>query len=170
MFSEIQYTKFVQTNSKLTGIFLDPLGFHLLLAFAARNKDGIPELVYLHRKSSKLKSVTKSRNYEVTEVGWNNENMSELTTGPILLGTSQGHILETEIEADSEKSFAASQQYWRQVNYFKYTLLIIQSSQHIFLHGQTVTGLTLQMGATKNGLVEVITYYPFRLLLSEILS
>lgn len=110
----------MQQNSKLTGIFLDPLGHHLLLAFAARNKDGNPELIYLHRKSSKLKSVTKSRNYEVTEVGWNYENHSDMTTGPILLGTSQGHILETELEADSDKSFTASQQYWRQVNLASY--------------------------------------------------
>ncbi|XP_049869463.1 vacuolar protein sorting-associated protein 18 homolog [Pectinophora gossypiella] len=112
---EIQYSKYVQQNTKLTGIFLDPLGQHLLLAFAARNKEGNPELVYLHCKSSKLKCVTKSRNFEVTEVGWNYENFSEVTTGPILLGTSQGHIIETELEADSDKSFTASQQYWRQI-------------------------------------------------------
>ncbi|XP_045497212.1 vacuolar protein sorting-associated protein 18 homolog [Colias croceus] len=112
---EIQYTKSVQPNSKLTSIFLDPLGHHLLLAFAARNKDGSPELVYLHRKSNKLKSVSKSRNYEVTEVGWNYENKSTTTTGPILLGTSQGHILEMELEAESDKMFTASQQYWRQI-------------------------------------------------------
>ncbi|CAG4975615.1 unnamed protein product [Colias eurytheme] len=112
---EIQYTKSVQPNSKLTSIFLDPLGHHLLLAFAARNKDGSPELVYLHRKSNKLKSVSKSRNYEVTEVGWNYENKSTTTTGPILLGTSQGHILEMELEAESDKMFTASQQYWRQL-------------------------------------------------------
>ncbi|XP_063381072.1 vacuolar protein sorting-associated protein 18 homolog [Cydia fagiglandana] len=112
---ELQYSKFVQPNTRLTGIFLDPLGYHLLLAFAARNKDGNPELVYLHRRSSKLKSVTKSRNYEVTEVCWNNENTSEVTTGPFLLGTSQGHILETELEADSDKMFTANQQYWRQL-------------------------------------------------------
>ncbi|XP_038211746.1 vacuolar protein sorting-associated protein 18 homolog isoform X2 [Zerene cesonia] len=112
---EIQFTKSVQPNSKLTSIFLDPLGHHLLLAFAARNKDGSPELVYLHRKNNKLKSVSKSRNYEVTEVGWNYENKSTTTTGPILLGTSQGHILEMELEAESDKMFAASQQYWRQI-------------------------------------------------------
>ncbi|CAH2232004.1 jg4063 [Pararge aegeria aegeria] len=112
---EIHYAKFVQPNSKLTAIFLDPLGYHLLMTFAARNKEGSPELVYLHRKSSKLKPVTKSKNYEVTEVGWNYENQSLSTTGPILLGTSQGHILETELETESDKMFTASQQYWRQI-------------------------------------------------------
>ncbi|XP_059051527.1 vacuolar protein sorting-associated protein 18 homolog isoform X2 [Achroia grisella] len=114
-YDEVKYSKFVQPNTKLTGIFLDPLGHHLLMSFAPRTKDGDPELVYLHRKSSKLKSVSKSRNYEVTEVGWNNENTSDFTTGPILLGTSQGHILETELEADNDKRFTANQQYWRQI-------------------------------------------------------
>ncbi|XP_068631710.1 vacuolar protein sorting-associated protein 18 homolog [Battus philenor] len=112
---EIHYAKFVQPNTKLSNIFLDPLGYHLLLAFAARNKDGNPELMYLHRSRSKLKSVNKSKNYEVTEVGWNYENKSSSTTGPILLGTTQGHLLETELEADNEKMFSGSQQYWRQI-------------------------------------------------------
>lgn len=105
----------MQPNTKLSNIFLDPLGQHLLLALSPRNKDGNPELVYLHRGRNKLKSVSKSRNYEVTEVGWNYENKSSSTTGPILLGTSQGHILETELEADNDKMFSGSQQYWRQV-------------------------------------------------------
>ncbi|XP_072931688.1 vacuolar protein sorting-associated protein 18 homolog isoform X2 [Epargyreus clarus] len=112
---EIHYAKYVQPNSRLTSIFLDPLGYHLLMSFTPRNKDGNPELVYLHRKSSKVKVVAKSRNYEVTEVGWNYENTSTATTAPILLGTSQGHILETELEANSDKMFTASHQYWRQV-------------------------------------------------------
>ncbi|VVC86567.1 vacuolar protein sorting-associated protein 18 homolog isoform X2 [Leptidea sinapis] len=112
---EIQFSKHVQPSSKLTSLFLDPLGHHLLLAFSARSKDGNPELVYLHRKSTKLKSVSKSRNFEVTEVGWNYENKSLTSSGPILLGTSQGHILETELDAESDRMFAASQQYWRQI-------------------------------------------------------
>ncbi|CAH0397716.1 unnamed protein product [Chilo suppressalis] len=111
---EIEYTKY-NPNVRLTGIFLDPLGNHLLLAFTARNKDGSPELVYLHRNSSKLKTVSKSRNYEVTEVGWNYENMSENSTGPILLGTAQGHIMEMELEADSDRMLTANYQYWRQI-------------------------------------------------------
>lgn len=127
-FSEIHFSKFVQPTSKLTGIFLDPLGFHLLMAFTARAKivDAGPELVYLHRRSVKPKSVSKSRNYEVTEVGWNMENTSETTTGPILLGTSQGHILETEMEADSDKMFTASQPYWRPVRYINLKSLLLE--------------------------------------------
>ncbi|CAH0579479.1 unnamed protein product [Chrysodeixis includens] len=112
---EIQYSKFVQPNSKVTGIFLDPLGHHLLMAFSPRVKDGNPELIYLNQKSLKFKQVNKPKNVEVTEVGWNWENKSETSTGPILLGTSQGHLLETELEAESEKMFSASHQYWREI-------------------------------------------------------
>lgn len=112
---EITYTKYSQPNTKLTGLFLDPLGYHLLLAFTPRNKEASPELIYLNRRTTKLKPVSKSRNYEVTEVGWNYDNLSENTTGPILLGTSQGHILEMDIEAESDKMFLSGQQYWRQV-------------------------------------------------------
>lgn len=86
------------------------------MAFTSKKKDGYPELIYLHQSSSKYKLVSKSRNYEVTEVGWNWENTSEVNTGPILLGTSQGHIIETELEADSDKTFTASHPYWREVN------------------------------------------------------
>ncbi|XP_075973886.1 vacuolar protein sorting-associated protein 18 dor isoform X2 [Anticarsia gemmatalis] len=114
---EIDYSKFVQQNSKLNSIFLDPLGCHLLMAFAPRSKDGMgyPELLYLHQKSFKVKQVSKSKSYEVTEVGWNWENTSENTTGPILLGTSQGHLFETEFEADSDRMFTAGNQYWREI-------------------------------------------------------
>lgn len=105
----------MQPNSKLTGIFLDPLGHHLLMAFSPRVKDGNPELIYLNQKSLKFKQVNKPKNVEVTEVGWNWENRSETSTGPILLGTSQGHLLESELDAESEKMFIASHQYWREV-------------------------------------------------------
>lgn len=114
---EIHYSKYVQANSKLTNIFLDPLGYHLLMSFATLSKtlEGSPELIYLHSKSMKPKAVSRSRNYEVTGVGWNYENKSASRTGSILLGTSQGHIIETELEVDSDTLFTASQQYWREI-------------------------------------------------------
>lgn len=121
-FPEVHYSRFVQPTSKLTSLFLDPLGYHLLMAFTTRVKtiDAAPELVYLHRNSVKPKPVSKARTYEVTEVGWNMGNTSEVVTGPILLGSSQGHIIETEMESDSDKMFTANQQYWRQVSSIKF--------------------------------------------------
>jgi hypothetical protein len=60
---------------------------------------------------------SKFRGHEVTAVGWNFSNDSEVTTGPILLGTSKGLIFETEIAQDGDRIFQSSlEQYWRQVN------------------------------------------------------
>lgn len=65
---------------------MDPTGNHLLLTFAAKTLEGGPELLYLSRKSNKLKSTTKFRGHEFTEIGWNMLNEHENTTGSILLG------------------------------------------------------------------------------------
>lgn len=77
------------------------------------------ELVYLSRKSNKLKPSTRFRGYEVTEVGWNHFNDSDATTGPILLGTSKGLIFEAEIVQEGDKFFSSGlEQYWKQVIIF----------------------------------------------------
>lgn len=100
-------------------IFLDPIGQHILLSFSSLSNENSAELVYLSRKSSKLKSTVKCRGHEITDVAWNYLNESEITTGPILLGTSKGLIFETEISQDGDKFFQTSlEQYWRQVSVF----------------------------------------------------
>jgi hypothetical protein len=109
---------------RLTNLFVDPTGNHLLLTFAPKSLEGGPELLYLSRKSNKLKSTTKFRGHEFTEVAWNHLNDSESTTGPILLGTSKGLIFETEIVLEGDKFFTSGfssslEQYWRQVSRFR---------------------------------------------------
>jgi len=42
---------------KLSGVFLDPLGNHLLLSLSSRNTETPAELLYLSRKTTKLKQV-----------------------------------------------------------------------------------------------------------------
>lgn len=105
------------TNMKLSGLFLDPLGYHLLIALIPKHGDSPPpELFYVYRKTTKLKQAGKFRGHEITAVGWNFSNTSKTTSGPILLGTSRGLIFETEIGVDSDKIFNTSlEQYWRQV-------------------------------------------------------
>ncbi|KAG5863342.1 hypothetical protein JTB14_023117 [Gonioctena quinquepunctata] len=117
-YTEISLSKYT-TTCRLTNIFLDPTGNHLLLTFAPKT-DGGSELLYLSKKSDKLRSTTKFRGNEFTEVAWNTTNESESTTGPILLGTSKGLIFETEIVLDGDKFFTSSfssslEQYWRQL-------------------------------------------------------
>lgn len=112
---EIELGKYV-SHLKLSGVFLDPLGHHLLLSLSSRNTDTPAELLYLSRKTSKLKQPSKFKGHEVTAVGWNFGNDSDVTTGPILLGTSKGLIFETEICQEGDRIFQSSlEQYWRQV-------------------------------------------------------
>lgn len=57
-FAEIDISKFVG-NLKVTGMFLDPLGYHILINATPKQGDSSPaELLYLNRKYTKLKSVS----------------------------------------------------------------------------------------------------------------
>lgn len=145
LLAEIDISKFT-SNMKMSGLFLDPLGQHLLISLVPKTETAnvIPELFYLHRKTTKLKQArtnkisfevliqrfcrvlinnfffelqsAKCRGHEITAVAWNFANTSETTSGPILLGTSKGLIFETEISLEGDKIFSTSlEQYWRQV-------------------------------------------------------
>ncbi|KAI4499403.1 hypothetical protein M0802_005663 [Mischocyttarus mexicanus] len=112
---EIDISKYA-VGMQISNLFLDPLGYHLLITLTTKNGDNPPpELLYLHRKTTKLKQAGKFKGHEITAVGWNFSNTSETITGPILLGTSKGLIFETEI-SDGDKIFNTSlEQYWRQL-------------------------------------------------------
>ncbi|OXU27272.1 hypothetical protein TSAR_013576 [Trichomalopsis sarcophagae] len=114
---EIEISKYIG-NLRLSGLFLDPLGQHLIITAIPKQGDNTSaaEIFYLHRKTTKLKQASKFRGHEITAVGWNYANTSETTTGPILLGTSKGLIFETEIGLEGDKIFTTSlEQYWRQL-------------------------------------------------------
>ncbi|XP_046660133.1 vacuolar protein sorting-associated protein 18 homolog isoform X2 [Homalodisca vitripennis] len=114
---EIEFSK-LNPQLKLSGMFLDPTGDHLLMSFVPRNTDSQlqAELFYLNRKSNKIRPTSKFRGHEITAVGWNYNNVRSDTTRPLLLGTSKGLILETELSNDSERIFQSSlEQYWKQV-------------------------------------------------------
>lgn len=120
---EVDLVKFTN-NLKLSGLFLDPLGHHLLLSLSSRHPDALSELLYLPRKNNKIKQTSKFRGHEVTAVGWSYANESESSTGSILLGTSKGLIFETEIGVDGDRIFQTSlEQYWRQVGLKLLTIL-----------------------------------------------
>ncbi|KAF7993970.1 hypothetical protein HCN44_011239 [Aphidius gifuensis] len=113
---EIDLSKYL-VNMKINGLFLDPLGNHLLIALLSKNGDNPPaDLIYIHKTSTKIKQAGKFRGHEITAVGWNLNNISDTTSGPILLGTSRGLIFETEIGLDGDKIFNTSlEQYFKQV-------------------------------------------------------
>ncbi|XP_066588166.1 vacuolar protein sorting-associated protein 18 homolog [Prorops nasuta] len=113
---EIDISKYM-TNMKLSNLFLDPLGNHLLLPLVPKQGDNPqPELYYVHKQSNKLKHAGKFKGHEITAVGWNFTSTSKTTSGPILLGTSKGLIFETELAFDGDKIFNTGlEQYWHKV-------------------------------------------------------
>nr|CAI5818148.1 unnamed protein product [Callosobruchus analis] len=150
--SEIPLTKYTM-SCKLTNLFLDPTGNHLLISLSPRSQDGGPELLYLSKKSDKLRTTTKFRGNEFTEVAWNNMNESESTTGPILLGTTKGLIFETEIVLEGDKFFTSSfssslEQYWRQL------------PNYLPLYGnKEADGLVFDIGKGTNTPITGLEYY-----------
>lgn len=99
---------------KVSNLFLDPLGNHLLIALTPKSTGFSPELLYLNRKTNKPKKIEKFKDHEVTAVAFNYENKLESTTGSILIGTSRGLIFETEFGVDGDKV----QNNWKQVSVF----------------------------------------------------
>lgn len=116
---DIDLSKVLTNQLRLTGLCLDPSGEHLLLVTVSRQQGEVQpysQLFYLNRKSNKIKQISKIRGSDVTSVAWSFEMSSESTTGPILLGTSKGLIFETEIKIDGDRIFGNSlEQYFKQV-------------------------------------------------------
>lgn len=83
--NETPLNKYI-SNFKITNLFVDPTGTHVLIALSPKTADILPELLYISKKSDKIKSTAKFRGNELTEVAWNIQNDSDNTTGPILLG------------------------------------------------------------------------------------
>jgi vacuolar protein sorting-associated protein 18 len=116
--TEIFVDKFLK-NLKIAKLFLDPTGCHLLIsalpvAPVAPNTTQTAELYYLNKNSQKPKQISKFKGVEITAVAFNYENLSEQTTGSILMGSSKGLIFETELSVDGER---VSQPNWKQVSH-----------------------------------------------------
>ncbi|XP_078602605.1 vacuolar protein sorting-associated protein 18 homolog isoform X2 [Branchiostoma floridae x Branchiostoma japonicum] len=98
-------------DNRPTRLHLDPLGRHLLISMSNQ------ETLYLSRNSKKPKPLVKLKGYVIESVGWNNYNTSDMSTGPILFGTSRGLIFEGEIVSEDESKFfaGAADKYFKQV-------------------------------------------------------
>lgn len=116
---EVDISKTLSNQLRLSGLYLDPSGEHLLLPTVSRQQGEIQpycQLFYLNRRSTKVKQISKFRGSEVTSVAWSFNMTAESTTGPILLGTSKGAIFEMEIKIDGDRIFGNSlEQYCKQV-------------------------------------------------------
>ena len=86
-------------EAKLSNMYLDPSGQHLILAFSPRDSQNPAEVMYLGPKGSKPKEIPKLRSHIITAVAWNPsiELTNPNATNPFLLGTSKGLLFEADI-------------------------------------------------------------------------
>ena len=92
-----------RASAKIAKLFLDPSGNHLLIAVKSALENDNPALYYLHKAWSQPKQLFKFDKILISAVGWNNAPRDALDykkTGPILIGTTVGKILETELNAE----------------------------------------------------------------------
>ena len=111
---EIDLTKTVSA-AKISSLFLDPTGSHLLIACKPTDVEGAPELYYLPKCWSKPKPCTKFKGTLVTSVGWNYNNSEKNSTGTILAGSALGLIIETELSSDDTFFSQSTERLYRQV-------------------------------------------------------
>uniref|UniRef100_A0A4W3J9J1 Vacuolar protein sorting-associated protein 18 homolog n=1 Tax=Callorhinchus milii TaxID=7868 RepID=A0A4W3J9J1_CALMI len=97
-------------DARIHKLFLDSTGSHLLISLTTS------ECLYLNRNTQKVRSLSRWRGHLIESVGWNKVAGTEASTGPILVGTSQGHVFQAELLASEERLFTSSpDQYFRVV-------------------------------------------------------
>ncbi|KAH8386604.1 hypothetical protein KR093_001469 [Drosophila rubida] len=95
---------------KITNIFQDNTGHHLLIALVPKQPGVSSDFLYIQSSETpkaqqmKVRRIEKFKDHEITAVAFNTYHGKELTTGSILLGTSRGLIFETELGATSDNT------------------------------------------------------------------
>ncbi|XP_017062924.1 vacuolar protein sorting-associated protein 18 homolog [Drosophila eugracilis] len=128
---EVALEKYLSGSGyKITRMFLDPTGHHLIIALVPRSaSSGVsPDFLYIHCLESpqaqqlKVRRIEKFKDHEITAVAFNPYHGSESTTGPILLGTSRGLIFETELSPALDGHVQRKQLYDLGLGRPKYTI------------------------------------------------
>ncbi|KAJ6667300.1 hypothetical protein lerEdw1_017278 [Lerista edwardsae] len=97
-------------EAKVYKLFLDHTGSHLIVAL------NTSECLYLNRNAQKARVLSRWKGHLIESVGWNKLLGSEMNTGPILVGTSQGQIYEAEISVSDSSLFGTNpDQYFRPI-------------------------------------------------------
>ncbi|KAJ8269898.1 hypothetical protein GJAV_G00108020 [Gymnothorax javanicus] len=96
---------------KVHKLFLDHTGSHLVISLQSS------ECLYLNRNTQKVRSLSRWKGHLIDSVAWNRVFGTEASTGPILVGTSQGLIMEAEISTSEGSLFSNNpDQYFRVVH------------------------------------------------------
>ncbi|CAI5763982.1 vacuolar protein sorting-associated protein 18 homolog [Podarcis raffonei] len=97
-------------EARVHKLFLDHTGSHLIIAL------NTSECLYLNRSAQKVRILSRWKGHLIESVGWNKFLGSEMNTGPILVGTSQGQIYEAEVSVSEGSLFGTNpDQYFRQI-------------------------------------------------------
>ncbi|KAL7746455.1 tethering complex subunit [Sorochytrium milnesiophthora] len=101
-----------QVADNVQSVFLDPTGRHCIVSTQ------LGENYYLWCRWKRAKLLPKWRGINVSAVAWNKAAMGKdtLSTLPILFGSSQGNIYETEIspsDPEGNNATAAPSLFWR---------------------------------------------------------
>jgi len=104
VFAEIDLRKH-KIDAKLSNMFLDPSGSHLILTFSPKDSVNPAEVMYLGPSYDKPKDVPSLRTHIITAVAWNQDLdlYTSNSTCPFLLGTSKGSIFEAEVTGGDVK-------------------------------------------------------------------
>nr|XP_039247799.1 vacuolar protein sorting-associated protein 18 homolog [Styela clava] len=90
-------------DDKVYKLFLDQTGSHLLIEMTSQ------DTVFFSKTSKKPKSLSKFKGHRIESIGWNRQHIMEAsntgTTGPLLVGTSRGSIMECCIESGEDTKF-----------------------------------------------------------------
>ncbi|XP_014671555.1 PREDICTED: vacuolar protein sorting-associated protein 18 homolog [Priapulus caudatus] len=99
-------------DDKIHKLFLDPTGQHLLISM-----EHSTEVLYLSKNSKKVRQASKMKGNVVSAVGWNRRNTLDSVTGPILIGSKDGLLFETELASGDDRYLFQSnlEQYLRQL-------------------------------------------------------
>ncbi|KAK9459030.1 Pep3/Vps18/deep orange family-domain-containing protein [Lipomyces oligophaga] len=92
-------------TGSVRGLFLDPSGSHLLVTTSTA------ENFYISSRSPRAKQLSRVKGSVITSVGWNPTEPTS-STKEILIGTSDGKIIETYIEP-SDEFFKREERYSR---------------------------------------------------------
>ncbi|CEG66164.1 hypothetical protein RMATCC62417_02794 [Rhizopus microsporus] len=105
---EIEITR-KQSDGKITKIFFDPTGRHLIIT----TDHG--ENYYFYEKWRRTKPLPKFKGVTITSIAWNKQaTLTDPSTREILIGTKNGLIYETCIEPTDEY-FKKEEKYFKQV-------------------------------------------------------
>jgi hypothetical protein len=119
-------------GERIHRIFQDPLAQHLIVCLESR------DCMYIGRSRPGKRAIprllTKVKGHLIESVAWNKVEQTEYTTGPILLGTSNGIILETDIDFQ-DSLLPKKKAYLQEVHRLMYDLAE---------HSEAVTGLHME--------------------------